>query len=484
MICNSSSWSVLFTTEKSAPEIDLVAVTNNKTCPTELGVAINVTDTTMTVPFGVDWSGGDTCAVVASSNPTPTADPCWAKIDSTAVASMSASLAATLCTGINPPVNCSNDESAAQQLVVVGVSVVGVSSRGLGGTSDWASDLQEYYDVPEPATSWGIFKEIASSGEDPKTDHTRNGNWTELDCTHPITRDTLDYTPSERWKGLNADAAWRDHLKDLENKFAPVSPEPDNTWLLVLIDLLTLGTLSAAAPFCNSVLKKLPHFHEKGNTFDNSKDTTLTMIGQSTTIAKDLLSLEGSPWTPGKQDAFSRIIWARPSMAGLMFLLLHSGEIFNGTEDAIDLLWTTMSIEKLIDGKFDEEPLESGNAENELRANIAKSFLRLLYPRPLAGLSVAHSPAPTLAASPRKDQVQGSVRTWCSRKANSEPPPTRAPSTNNPLDVDITTPGSMRVPPSAAPERAFPVLRYGRQGALPAPCTRAISRRARIHAVT
>lgn len=130
LIRNSSSWSVAFTTENSAPEIDLVAVTNNKTCPAELGVAINVTDKTMAVPFGVTWTGGgDTCAVVASSSPTPTADPCRVKIDSAVVASMSASLAANLCRkSLNPPANCSDDdESAAQQLVVVGVSVVGVS---------------------------------------------------------------------------------------------------------------------------------------------------------------------------------------------------------------------------------------------------------------------------------------------------------------------------------------------------------------------
>lgn len=87
------------------------------------------------------------------------------------------------------------------------------SAWGLGGTSDWASDLQEYHDVPKPATSWGVFKQLASSGEDPKTDHTRNGNWTEFDCTHPLIRDLWDYTPSERWKGLNADAAWRDVVR-------------------------------------------------------------------------------------------------------------------------------------------------------------------------------------------------------------------------------------------------------------------------------
>ncbi|RYO95515.1 hypothetical protein DL764_007693 [Monosporascus ibericus] len=46
MISNSSSWSILFTTENSGKEVDLVAAITNKTCPEELGVAINVTDKT------------------------------------------------------------------------------------------------------------------------------------------------------------------------------------------------------------------------------------------------------------------------------------------------------------------------------------------------------------------------------------------------------------------------------------------------------
>jgi hypothetical protein len=44
--------------------------------------------------------------------------------------------------------------------------------------------------------------------------------------------------------------------------------------LLLLIDLITLGTLSAAGPFFNNVLKNTPYFVEKGGSaFDNAKDT-------------------------------------------------------------------------------------------------------------------------------------------------------------------------------------------------------------------
>ncbi|RYP18678.1 hypothetical protein DL765_003813 [Monosporascus sp. GIB2] len=133
MISNSSSWSNLFTTENSGQEVDLVAATTNKPCPEELGVAINVTDKTMEVPYWVDWSGGETCAVVAPPTLTPTPDPCRVKIDSAVVASISASVLATQCKSLYPPANCpaEDDKSAAQRLVVGGVACFGGCIRSV-----------------------------------------------------------------------------------------------------------------------------------------------------------------------------------------------------------------------------------------------------------------------------------------------------------------------------------------------------------------
>jgi GH18 family chitinase/LysM repeat protein len=253
------------------------------------------------------------------------------------------------------------------------------SAFGMGGTTDWAVDLQTYNDVPKPAKSWAIFKEDAVTGYDPKLDHTRTGNWTEYDCRSKFIRDIKAYTPSQRWKGVMADDAWKDviriwkdldeprdftfsqsvsmslqvntepwcqqltnckksaecenafnddlsgpaaqfiwnslvkvhqmytdfhdelykaasvisfSLDDFGNKFAPVPEEKDDTWLLVLIDLLTFGTATLAGPFFNSYLRKLPYFINNPSAYDNAKDTTMTAIGQSTTLAKDLLHNE------------------------------------------------------------------------------------------------------------------------------------------------------------------------------------------------
>lgn len=125
IIHNSTTWSTDFTIKNSAPKVDLIAATSNKTCPGEYGVAINVTDKTMKIPFGVSWSGGkytnDTCAVLAFS-PTPTPNPCRVHINKTTVESMEASLHARLCNGLNPPDDCPEEgKNAAQQLAVTGI---------------------------------------------------------------------------------------------------------------------------------------------------------------------------------------------------------------------------------------------------------------------------------------------------------------------------------------------------------------------------
>ncbi|RHZ56572.1 uncharacterized protein CDV56_100433 [Aspergillus thermomutatus] len=496
------------------------------------------------------------------------------------------------------------------------------SAWGLGGTSDWASDLQKYHDVPAPAKSWGMFKQLALAGDDPKADHTRNGNWTEMDCTHEMIVDSTYHLGSERWSTLNADAAWADvvriwqdtdqpragisfmqsvsttlhmgaeancgsltadscvtkdcpagangdtsgpaaqliwnslvkihmlhkdyhdtlfevaaltstALKDLENKFAPIPPEEDNTWLLLLIDLLTLGALGTAGPFFNTALRKLPYFLEKGITVDNIKDTSMTLIGQGTTIAKDVLPSKDAPWTPEAQDEFSnymgQVVWG---WANVTTIALK--EIFNGSEHSLQILGDTMSGGKLIEGAFEQQPPEEDEDtdKNELRANIQKCFFGysipalwqvsktyafiidaghgcdegkqltdylkddtmdatgacvdgqqyyLVYPDgdavechcefydggPCQRVCVDNkfSVPPGLdslgngnfGGITKDDLVKGSVRTWKQNgKENSGgfADPTNKGTIDNLMDVDVTTPGFMRIP-VFSPERAF-----------------------------
>ncbi|KAL3465425.1 hypothetical protein BJX64DRAFT_275079 [Aspergillus heterothallicus] len=87
------------------------------------------------------------------------------------------------------------------------------SAWGLGGTSDWATDLQDYHPVPKPAASWGTFIRLATSGQNPKVDYTRNGKWTDLNCSHEVIIGKWGYSPSDRWKAVKADEAWEDVVR-------------------------------------------------------------------------------------------------------------------------------------------------------------------------------------------------------------------------------------------------------------------------------
>ncbi|PYI01817.1 chitinase [Aspergillus sclerotiicarbonarius CBS 121057] len=340
---------------------------------------------------------------------------------------------------------------------------------GLGGTSDWASDLQTYHDAPRPATSWATFIQLARAGEDPKTDRTRNGNWTDFDCTNWVVADFLDYTPSERWRLMGTDAAWDDIVRiwkgtdrqrgkkfigsvestiqmggqqecgrlvtescstiecekgadgassgpagqfiwnslaqihgmyknyydtlfkalgivstalgDMENKFAPIPPEKDDTWLMILVDTITLGALGTAGPFFNAILKNHNWFAGKtGSALDNAKDTAMTLIGQGTTIAKDALpGGDATKWTPEKQDEFSAYLgqvvygWANITSLALE-------DLFSGSNEAIDTLYGAMSDGKLLPGMREGELPATGNAQNELLANINKCIVGFALP--------------------------------------------------------------------------------------------------------
>lgn len=84
---------------------------------------------------------------------------------------------------------------------------------GLAGTTDWATDLAEYHDAPKPATSWNDYKQKALNGDDPKIDLSRDGNWTDYDCTDEVAVCPLCYYPERQWSHFNVEAAWKDVVR-------------------------------------------------------------------------------------------------------------------------------------------------------------------------------------------------------------------------------------------------------------------------------
>jgi hypothetical protein len=135
-----------FTIKNDGRPIDLVAITaDDKTCPPEQGTIIEVTTETVKVaelvptPFQPNF---ETCAVVATTNPTPTPNPCLVKVDAAAAASIATSLWLHRCNNVNmtdDPTDCPPDSlsgrrnNAAQQLAAVSVVVVLTAAMGAFG---------------------------------------------------------------------------------------------------------------------------------------------------------------------------------------------------------------------------------------------------------------------------------------------------------------------------------------------------------------
>ncbi len=88
---------------------------------------------------------------------------------------------------------------------------------GMGGITDWASDLEDYNDPPLHMGSWKAFIRTAEKGLDPYQVGTRSGNWTELTCTDRSVEDLRQLTPKQRWDMMDCQDAWNDALNVWRN---------------------------------------------------------------------------------------------------------------------------------------------------------------------------------------------------------------------------------------------------------------------------
>lgn len=88
----------------------------------------------------------------------------------------------------------------------------------MGGSVNWATDLEEYNDPPTGVLNWGGFKKQVKLGKNPLqyADH-HHGNWTNLTCDDSFFIDIPYYTPKQRWDGLDASDAWNDLMTEWRN---------------------------------------------------------------------------------------------------------------------------------------------------------------------------------------------------------------------------------------------------------------------------
>ncbi|KXJ89088.1 hypothetical protein Micbo1qcDRAFT_213428 [Microdochium bolleyi] len=339
---------------------------------------------------------------------------------------------------------------------------------GLGGTTDWATDLQKYHDVPAPAQSWSSFKQAIINKEDPLLDPTRNGDWTKKDCSdyYVVNEQAVELDVTTMWNGLSADAAWNDvkriwladrgkggtffsslkgtlkteadsascgdvsgsdcgtggcaagmngplsgpagmmiwksivmirlayanlhtalfqaatsytlGLQSMMNTFAPVPPK-DNKDFLLLIDLLTLGTLAVGGPIFNNFIKQLPKFKDS-TAFDNLKDTTMLLAGQQATFAKDFTpegdkEFKVGEWTANSQIEFSNFMgqvvrgWAEITS-------LTYRDMISGSDASLDFLGKAIA-----GGRLYPKSDAPGNATtNSVLNTIDKAFYAFSIP--------------------------------------------------------------------------------------------------------
>lgn len=130
----------------------------------------------------------------------------------------------------------------------------------------------------------------------------------------------------------------------------------------------------------NNFLSKLPYFIEKTDAADNIKDLTMLAIGQSTTIAKDLLSTSESDWNEESQDEFSNYLGQTITAWGNITSVALE-RLFNGKDKNIATLHAILADGKLLSGGGDEintSPPETSEAD--LEANIAKAFFAYAIP--------------------------------------------------------------------------------------------------------
>lgn len=86
-------------------------------------------------------------------------------------------------------------------------------SLNMGGSTDWATDLETYNNVSYPATSWLVFiLEIQNNVYPLSEPENITGNWTTVTCDDPAANhwEEENMSAAQRWSQMDGDDAWTD----------------------------------------------------------------------------------------------------------------------------------------------------------------------------------------------------------------------------------------------------------------------------------
>ncbi|RFU79626.1 glycoside hydrolase, superfamily [Trichoderma arundinaceum] len=266
----------------------------------------------------------------------------------------------------------------------------------MGGTADWATDLQEFNNPPFIVSSWGVLINNVKLSRDPYEGDNQTGNWTSLTCMDPAMQDALYMSCSQRWSELDASNAWSDAINvwfnidqpkmgpsgysftlSIMNTFhagenldfgralarAPVIrglrprrsiilsrlstrsvPGISDEWLKTLTNLLGLGITAIAGPSFDGTLEALG---EAGA--DTAKNITYASLAFGAAVASATLPSDApSKWTAHSQDSFTAtlgsVVFGWASLAENQLYTL-----FNGSEASVTLLGTMIANGNLIE---------------------------------------------------------------------------------------------------------------------------------------
>lgn len=207
----------------------------------------------------------------------------------------------------------------------------------LGGTTNWASDLQTFNDAPGNMPNWDEFLLAVKTGINPLSELAVDssqvtGNWTNLTCTDPAVVNVLTMSSEERWDGMDCPDAWNDVISVWNNVdintgvylSASISasingPENSNCGSLaatsncdrILLCKDVEGT-TGSGPAAYEIWNSLVYVHEIYETFH---DTIIQAAALSLDPSLDEFENVFAPVTP-PDDEWLNLLLAFVSLAG------------------------------------------------------------------------------------------------------------------------------------------------------------------------
>ncbi|KAJ5412524.1 uncharacterized protein N7487_006883 [Penicillium crustosum] len=259
-------------------------------------------------------------------------------------------------------------------------------SLGMGGTVNWATDLEQFNDAPKGLDSWaGLILEAKSGVITPRGAGSRRGNWTKIGCDSEYYREIPYWSPMTRWEKLGAADAWSDMyakfksalvadaalvidntLPDLENTFAPVPPKKDDSWLNTILGLIALGVPTVGGKFFDDVLAGIPAMAAKTDASrDHHKGVLNAILTSPVTIATNLKGdWDAKDWKPEKQAEFSKYM-GQSLKAWEYIFTTDLRDLFDGSDKSIERLTAMIADGRLLDGVPEDIPYPKNTKRND-----------------------------------------------------------------------------------------------------------------------